>query len=148
MSYSNAPTASINVNSITAKSINGVGKGVWATGQIGWFGTDVPAGANLNYSVLNGIVTLEVIIPATAVFAANAQVTFATALPAAITPVTAKVNATPAIYPFNTTAAARVNPLSYNIGNDGIVRLNTILAPAYANADNMGINALIQYSLL
>ena len=148
MSYSNAPTASINVGSITANNINNVGKGVYVTGAVSWFGTAAQASANWNYSILNGMVTLEVIYPATAVLAAGTQVTFANVLPAALRPVTAKANATPAIYPFNTTAPARVNPLSYNIAVDGTMIINTILAPAYNNADTMGINALIQYSLL
>ena len=137
MSYSNCPNAVINI-----------GKGTFATGAINYFNTAGVASQNWNYSVLNGIVTLEVIIPANAVLQAGRAVTIANALPVGLRPVTSKVTQTPALFPVNNNNADRINPLSYSISNAGVFSLDTISDPDYNDADQMSISGIIQYTLL
>jgi hypothetical protein len=115
--------------------------GVFATGAIGWFGTAIAGGANWKYSILNGIATIVMKVPATIVTQATA-VTIANPLPAglnpgAIAPMVFNLN--------NTTDADRSVPITISIAANGTISM-AVEENLTAN-DVVGMNAVVQYAL-
>ena len=129
---------------VNCKSINTQPAGQWATGAIAFLGTNIPAGVNANYTVINGVVTIILSIPETVVAgAAQTQITFANVLPTAIFP---ECTVTGFVYMINTTNQGNSNSGIWQIEDDGTVAI--VLTANATDAENYRLSLVMQYCLV